>query len=143
MNWKSLYILLVLSFLVGCAGREIPQSTQTGKIRDIHIGESIDPKELQVRVGDEVRFINGRSAPVQVVFINLFDDQISCQNKFKSSGFSGLFSKEARKINTTTIKANEYASLCFATQGTYGYNARMESTTPGGEMNSMGRIFVD
>jgi plastocyanin len=139
-RWAALACLI----LAGCStGKDLPQSTRTGIIRDVKIADVLHPKELQVRVGDEVRWVNARNASVKVVFVHPLRDKVSCQNRFITTGLRGMFSSDSNEISTTTIDSNEYASLCFSSPAVYTYNIRMESPAPGGEMNTTGRILVE
>ena len=84
MNVKSFYIILVMVIMAGCStGKDLAQSTRTGKIYDVRLGESVEPRELTVRVGDEVRWINARNAPVRIVFVDTLQDQVVCEKDFK------------------------------------------------------------
>lgn len=130
-------------FLAGC-GPQLKHSTRTGKIHDIKVSDKLDPEQLQVHLGDEIRWINTRGANITVVFVDDLLDRLSCQKGFITGGFfKGLFSDNATVARITTIQPNEYASLCFATPGAYTYNARMDSTLPGSEKNLKGSIFVE
>jgi plastocyanin len=134
MNVKSFYIMLVMVIMAGCStGKDLAQSTRTGKIYDVRLGESVEPRELTVRVGDEVRWINARNAPVRIVFVDTLQDQVVCEKDFKLKP----------KTTWATISANDYASLCFMMPGSYIYNARMQTPVPGGETNMVGRILVE
>lgn len=142
---KNFFILLTLTtLLVACnSGPDLKHSTRTGQISNIMVGEKIKPEQLQVHPGDEVRWVNMRNAPINVIFVDSLKDRLSCQNGFITGGaFKGMFSDSAPKANMTTIAPNESASLCFTAPGTYVYNARMESTVPGGELAVMGRVVV-
>ncbi|MGQ0812631.1 MAG: hypothetical protein ACT4OO_15600 [Nitrospiraceae bacterium] len=148
MRWKSLValvaIVLPIVFLAGCASdKKLAHATRTGKIHDIKVGESLNPPKLEVRVGDEIRWINTRSAPVKIVFVDPMKDRVSCQDGFQFSGFTGMFSDEASNVGETTIEPNEHASLCISSPGSYTYNSRMVATAAGGETNSTGKIWVD
>ncbi|MGH7233387.1 MAG: hypothetical protein ACREJU_18805 [Nitrospiraceae bacterium] len=136
---EAVYVLIGVLFIGGCSTSATPKSTQTGKIYDIKIGDSINPKLLEVRPGDEVRWVNGRGSPIKIVFIDDLKDRISCENGF----VNGMFSWAARNLNVTTVKANHYASLCFLSPGRYRYTARMEAPVPGGEKNESGSVLVD
>ena len=136
MSWTTdvRIVLVLVTVAAGCTtGKDLAQSTRTGKIHDIRIGQSIEPREIEVRPGDEVRWINARNAPVRVVFIDTLKDQVSCQKHFKLT----------TKTTVSNISPNDYSSLCFLSPGAYTYNARMESTAPGGEENAVGRVYVD
>lgn len=129
-------ILMAMLITSGCQtsaltseNRELPQFTRTGAIHDIRIGESITPPELTVRPGDEVRWVNGRSAGGHIVFTDSLRDRVSCQNRFSGK-------------DSTKVDPNEYVSLCFSSPGTYKYIARMGSPVPGGEKNLSGIVVV-
>ncbi len=111
-------------------------------IHDIKVGESLNPPKLEVRVGDEIRWINTRSAPVRIVFVDPLKDRVSCQNEFEFGGLKGMFSDEASNVGETTIEPNQYASLCISSPGSYSYNSRMVANTPGGETTLTGKIWV-
>jgi plastocyanin len=129
-------ILMLMLVMAGCQTsqltsekRDLATFTRTGAIHDIRIGETIIPAELTVRLGDEVRWVNGRSASGQLVFTESLRDRVSCQNKFSGR-------------DSTKVNPNEYVSLCFSVPGTYKYIARMGSPVPGGEMNLSGILVV-
>ncbi len=137
MKIQSWAILGAMLVVVGCQTasplssqqRELAKFTRTGAIHDIRIGEVITPPQLTVKPGDEVRWINVRSAPGQLVFTDTLVDRVSCQNKFLGKDF-------------TTLGPNESISLCFSSPGTYRYIARMGSPVPGGEKNLSGIVQV-
>ncbi|MDT8322450.1 MAG: hypothetical protein RQ826_18205, partial [Xanthomonadales bacterium] len=86
------------------------------------------------RQGDEVRWVNRRSTPVKLEFLEDALEDVVCQ-----SGFSSLL---RRQQESATIKPNESASLCFGRVGTITYNARMDSPVAGGQMIESGTIRV-
>lgn len=134
----------LLAFLTACSGPELKHSTRTGKIHDIKVSERIDPEELHVHLGDEVRWINTRGADIKLVFVDDLKDRLSCQDGFVTGGwFKGLFSENVTVARITTVQPNQHASLCFATPGAYTYNARMESSVPGSEKNVRGSVLVE
>jgi plastocyanin len=129
---RAFVACLLTTIAAGCStGKDLAQSTRTGKIFDVRIGESLSPKEIEVRLGDEVRWVNARNGSVRIVFVDSLQDKLACQKNFKT------------KTNTANISANDYASLCFMAPGAYTYNARMESPAPGGEVNAAGRVLVE
>lgn len=135
---KSLMICLTLLATAGCAAITgtggIADTTRTGVIHDVRFEERMTPADLQVQLGDEVRWVNQRSTPVTVEFLGDALNDVSCQ-----SGFSNLL---RRQQEAATIRPNESASLCFGMAGTVTYNARMESPVAGGEMIERGTIRV-
>lgn len=141
-RWSYATIVCVTAALIaGCSASPTERRwTQTGRIYDIQFGDSINPKEIDVRPGDEVRFINARSSPIKIEFIDrLSKEGIACENGFVGSRFTS----EGRDLNMTTIKPNKYASLCFTMPGRYRYTARMTAPVAGGERNETGFVFVD
>ncbi|WP_447980399.1 hypothetical protein [Candidatus Nitrospira bockiana] len=125
------------------SGPELQHSTRTGKIYDVRIGETLNPEELHARQGDEVRFVNARSAPVRIVFVEDLNGRLACEKGFLESGMFNLFSSNNATANSARIKANDYASLCFLSPGHYTYTARMEAPVPGGEKNQSGRLVIE
>jgi plastocyanin len=109
----------------GC--QSMPPVTRTGEVKDIIIGEKLSSAELIVSPGDEVRWINKRTAPVRVVFLDpITDKQFSCKNNF-----GGLMTRS----DTASLDTNDTASACFRDPGYVRYTVRMESATPSGELN--------
>ena len=125
---------------VGCAGMPIGSSglhdtSRTGKVYDINItGNEITPKELAVQPGDEIRWVNHRTLPVQLAFTDPLErHKLSCERHF--AGLTGV-------THSTKIGANDSASLCFATPGVLTFMARMEDNVPGNETIATGSIEV-
>lgn len=142
----SLSMSSALIFLAACAApmadtqSTIARSTRTGTIHDVKIGETITPKELQVRLGDEIRWVNIRNGAVKLVFVDPLKGKLSCQSNFTGGG--GLFSPAGVEAEAN-VNPNQSASLCFSTPGTYIYTARMAATVPGGEVDESGVIRVE
>jgi plastocyanin len=145
----SIRLLAVLALAAGCATSpfgpaarsDMATSTRTGRIHDVKIGETVSPKEIQVRQGDEIRWINLRNGAVRVVFIDPLRDRVSCANNFGGSS-KAIASPNQREFETK-IGVNEQASLCLSAPGTYTYTARMESTAPGGEKVETAAVRVE
>jgi plastocyanin len=97
------------------------------------------PENLRVETGDEIRWINQRNTAVTVEFLEGAFDKVSCEQGFSKRGLTNL--RGARE-ESTTIKSNDSASLCFAVAGTVTYNARMESAVAGGQTIESGTIRV-
>jgi plastocyanin len=94
---------------------------------------------LSVQAGDEVRWVNQRSLPVTVEFLEGALADVSCEEGFSQRALSNL---RGRRQESTTIAPNATASLCFTTMGTVAYNARMESALAGGQSIESGSIRV-
>ena len=127
-----LYLGVALVFVLGCQGT--PTVTRTGDVKDIIIGDDLSSREAAVNTGDEVRWINKRTAPVRIVFLDpVSDKQLSCNNNF-----GGWMTSS----DTAKLGKNETASACFRDPGYYRYIVRMESALTTGDINIQGVIKV-
>ena len=126
------YLGVLLLLVLGCQGT--PTVTRSGDVKDIIIGEKLSSAEVVVSAGDEVRWINKRTAPVRIVFLDQgAHKQLSCKNNF-----GGLMTPSG----TAKLAMNESASACFRDPGYFRYTVRMESATTTGEINVPGVIKV-
>ncbi len=126
------YLSVGLLFMLGC--QAMPTVTRTGDVKDIIIGDNLSQTEITVGAGDEVRWVNKRTAPVRIIFIDpVSDKQLSCTNNF------GGWMKPS---NTAKLATNETASACFRDPGHVRYTVRMEAANMAGERNVSGVIKV-
>jgi plastocyanin len=126
------YLGIGLLFLLGC--QATPTVTRTGDVKDIIIGDDLAAAETSVNPGDEVRWVNKRTAPVRLVFIDpVSDKQLSCKNNI-----GGWMTPN----DTARLATNETASACFRDAGQFRYTVRMESALTTGEINVPGVIKV-
>ena len=126
------YLGLALLFVLGC--QNTPTVTRTGDVKDIIIGDNLSKAEIMVSAGDEVRWVNKRTAPVRVIFLDpIVDKQLSCKNNF-----GGLMTPS----DTAKLKMNETASACFRDPGYVRYTVRMETAGVAGERNVSGVVKV-
>ena len=126
------YLGVGLLFLLGCEA--MPTVTRTGDVKDIIIGDDLAAAEISVNPGDEVRWVNKRTAPVRLVFLDpVSDKQLSCKNNI--GGW-------ATPSDTARLATNETASACFRDAGQFRYTVRMESALTTGEINVPGVIKV-
>lgn len=112
-------LLLRLGILVtvGCASQPpFPESSLTGRIVDVKVGESLTPNEITANQGDEVRWVNTTSATVDLSFDQSLDGIVSCQKGFVSGGWvSRLGSSEVEFLMIAKLHNSDYAGLCFST----------------------------
>lgn len=135
MKMQHLGVMLTIgALIVGCSS--LPKVTRTGTVKDVLISESVNPKEVDAKVGDEIRYINKRTGEVKVVFLDEVGDRYSCNNGF--GGMMGMMSNRE-----ASLSANEAASVCFNKPGTYKYNVRMESDRPMGARSMTGSVKVE
>jgi plastocyanin len=126
------YLGVALLLLAGCQGT--PTVTRSGDVKDIIVGDNLMSGEVAVGSGDEVRWVNKRTAPVRIVFLDpVTDKQLSCKNNF-----GGLMTPS----DTAKLATNESASVCFRDPGYYRYTVRMESARTTGELNVSGVVKV-
>jgi plastocyanin len=119
-------------FLLGCQG--MPKAATTGHVIDVAIVDNEQPGDIAVNPGDEVRWINKRSAPVQVIFIDAVSNKkVSCKNHFGGFMTPG---------NTAKLATNQTASICFRDPGPVKYVVRMQSNRETGEITIPGTINV-
>jgi plastocyanin len=148
MNLRRIGVLLVtlgLLTVVGCATHQpFPQSSVTGGLVEVKIGESLRPPVVIAKLGDAVRWINMTSEPVDVSLALTREDMISCQKGFGSTGLGSLFgSLENENIIIARVLPNESANLCFATPGNYVYTLRSNPPIKDHEMQITGSIKVE
>ena len=118
--------------MLGC--QSTPTVTRTGDVKDIIIADNLSSAELVVNAGDEVRWVNKRTAPVRIIFLDpVTDNQLSCKNNF-----GGLMTPS----NTAKLASNENASACFRDPGYFRYTVRMETAGMTGELNVPGVVKV-
>ena len=126
------YFGVALLLLTGC--QSTPTVTRSGDVKDIIVGDNLTSGEVAVGPGDEVRWVNKRTAPVRIVFLDpMSDKQLSCKNNF-----GGLMTPS----DTAKLATNESASVCFRDPGYYRYTVRMESARTTGELNVSGVVKV-
>jgi plastocyanin len=125
------YLGVALLFVLGCQG--MPTVTRTGDVKDIIIGDNLTSSETTVNTGDEVRWVNKRTQPVRVIFLDAFDKQLSCKNNV-----GGWMTPR----DTAQLGKNETASVCFRDPGYFRYIVRMESAKTTGDINVQGVIKV-
>jgi len=126
------YLGVALVFVLGC--QAVPTVTRTGDVKDIIIGDDLSSREIAVNTGDEVRWINKRTQPVRVIFLDaVLDKQLSCKNNV-----GGWMTPS----DTAKLGKNETASVCFRDPGYFRYIVRMESALTTGDINIQGVIKV-
>lgn len=111
----------------GCASTPFPGSSLTGGVSEVKIDESLTPKVVSAKPGDEVRWVNTTSGSAGIVFVDPLDGRVSCQKGFVSAGWSNLFRpSEPNFFVVATVQSYDFASLCFSTPGTFHYTVRMK-----------------
>lgn len=123
---------------MGCASHPpFPDSSLTGRIVEVKIGDPSTPYEINGKPGDEIRWINMTGSSVDISFVESLNGRVSCQKGFVSAGWGYLFPGEQSQpefLVVATVHGHEYVSLCFSTPGKYAYSMRREAveTSKGG-----------
>ena len=128
----SISILVAAMLAVGCMWG-LPSSSQSGKVQDIVIGSTVTPLEITLAPGDEVRWTNRQEAPVDIVFLNAVQEQVTCGRGF---GLGGV-------ANGVRLAPNRAISLCFATPGHVRYTVHLDTPTPTGQFNVQGIVHIE
>lgn len=135
MNWMHTGRILVSFGMLmagGCASAPFPESSLTGAISEVRIGDAHIPKVMTAKPGDEVRWVNMTSDPIDVSFSDPIEGRVSCQKGFASVGWGYLFGgTELDFLVVATVQSHDFASLCFSTPGTYRYTVHMDKTAIG------------
>lgn len=142
-GWALACLSVWTVLTVGCASQPFPQSSLTGQVVKVSIGESLTPHAVTVKRGDEVSWLNASTNPVDVWFVQSLDGVVSCQRGFVSSGWGYIFAgSERENFIIATIPPNGTASLCFGSAGTYAYRVHLKGA-PEGETKMGGSITIE
>jgi|RhiMetdeSRZDD1v2_1073273.scaffolds.fasta_scaffold149842_4 plastocyanin len=120
---------IVLLVTVGCAGASasapVPESSRTGMVTEVKIGEVLTPKVSNAKTDDEVRWINATNSPVHIVLKKPMSALLSCLKGFvPNEGFEFVGSPDPNSLLGATVNTNEHASLCFSHSGIYEYKVK-------------------
>jgi plastocyanin len=148
MNFACAGILVMAMgtlLTAGCAPhKRFPESSLTGTVYELKIGESVTPPDLTAKRGDEVRWINMNNAPVDVALVQTQEELISCQKGFGSTNLGYVFgTSEYENIVMATVRPSEYAGLCFSIPGKYSYTIRTGPSSAGSTHKLTGSITIE
>ncbi|HKU52431.1 MAG TPA: hypothetical protein VJQ25_08190, partial [Nitrospira sp.] len=129
----------------GCARHKpFPESSLTGNVQEVKIGEAMTVGDVTAKRGDEVRWINLGHAAVDVSVVQTQEELISCQKGFASANLGYVFgTSEYENIVMATVRPNESASLCFALPGKYVYTVRKNPSGTGSLNKMTGSITIE
>ncbi|HKT35996.1 MAG TPA: hypothetical protein VJR03_14305 [Nitrospira sp.] len=130
---------------MGCMGHQhFPDSSITGTIIEVKIGESLSTPVVTAKRGDEVRWINMSDAAVDLSVVQTREELISCQKGFASTNLGYLFgTSEYENIVMATVLPNQFASLCFAIPGKYVYTVRTDPSRKGSANKVTGSLTIE
>jgi len=99
---------------MGCTAAS--HSTEESKLHIVNVAHEVEPRYILAGRGDEVRWRNTGAQPIVVSFPASAGNRTSCRTGFKTEEHSAL---------SAVIDPNSFASLCFAQQGKYNYQVRL------------------
>ena len=127
---RTLVALCLLALVTGCQWLTSPRTHQP--IHFVAIEEGVSDADLLTKAGEEVRWVNVRSAPVAVIFSGLVRGDLSCRRGFSRD--------EAERI-AAVIFPDSHASLCFSKAGRMTYRV-VEINRSDVELNQTATIQV-
>ena len=135
---------LALALIAGCATSRLPASSQSGRIAEIVIGNTVVPTTLTAKTGDEIRWVNTAKTTARLYFSDNLDGRLSCQKGIAFEGWDYLFGgSEPGFFVVVKLAPKEFVSLCFSSPGTYVYTVRVEKTERTTEVKSTGAINIE
>lgn len=147
MNLIRMGVIFVLGVLVtgGCASHPpFPESSLTGRIVEVQVGQSLTPQRVTAKEGDEVKWVNTTSLPVDIAFDQSLDGFVSCQRGFVSTGWGYLFgSSHVDFLVIAQVHSRDSASLCLSNPGTYTYHVHMEQAATSTAPRLAGTITIE
>ena len=148
MNLARIAIVVALVGMliaIGCGTQKhFPESSLTGGVHEIRIGELLAPSVVTAQRGDEVRWINESKTPVEVSVVQTREELISCQKGFASTNLGYLFgTSEYENIVMAKVPPNESASLCFAIPGKFVYTVRKDPSVTGSLDKITGSVTIE
>lgn len=123
--------MVVVAFItLNCSS--LPAMTQTGKVEEIVIGAAVVPLEVTLSPGDEVRWVNRQDGPVQIVFLDPIQEQVTCGRGF---GLAGV-------TNAVWLSPDKGVSVCFAGPTVIRYTVRLDTPTLTGQIHILGVVQI-
>lgn len=117
--------------LVGCSS--VSPSTDKSTIRTVDVAHEVEPRQVYVGPGDEVRWRNTLTEPIVISFPSSVANRISCNTGFKI---------EEHIVLSALIEPNSSASLCFTNQGKYNYQVRLNQNLASALSDKRATIWV-
>ena len=128
------FLPIVLTFLVaaiGCSHSSHSRGESTMHI--VNVAHDVEPRQILAGRGDEIRWRNTGTQPIRINFPASIANRLSCRVGFNV--------EESRALSAL-IDANASASLCFAQQGKYNYQVRVNDTIGSTLIDQRGIIWI-
>lgn len=128
------FLPIVLTFLVAAMGcSPSSHSREESTIHIVNVAHDVEPRQILAGRGDEIRWRNTGTQPILINFPAPITNRLSCRVGFNV--------EESRALSAL-IDANASASLCFAQQGKYNYQVRVNDTIGGQLIDQRGIIWI-
>ncbi len=117
--------LVAFLLTAGCLHANSSGPPEPRRVHYVVIEDGVSTNAVRARIGEEVRWVNVRQAPVSVEFNGLPPGNVSCGHGFSNSTNSHL---------AAVIFPDDNASLCIAAAGRHTYRV-LDASRPGVELN--------
>ncbi|BCA56360.1 hypothetical protein W02_35000 [Nitrospira sp. KM1] len=122
----------MLALAAGCSSGP-PAPKQPHRVHTVNIGQTVEPGQINVGRGDEVRWLNQGSQPVAVIFPKPDSILVTCRSGFRTPN---------AKMLSALIAPNASASLCFAEHGKYNYSIRDNESAGAAQTDRSGTVMI-
>lgn len=119
MKWRvsHRFTFLVVGLFVAAMGCSSSSPSKEERIiHVVNVAHEVEPRQILAGRGDEIRWQNRGTQPIIVNFPASTANRVSCRVGFTLEDQTAL---------SALIDANASASLCFAQQGKYNYQVRL------------------
>ncbi|MBD0316600.1 MAG: hypothetical protein ICV75_07905 [Nitrospiraceae bacterium] len=130
------FVMCAAILLTASACGHSPTIEPPRTVRQVEIGDTVQPQLLYAKPGEEVRWRNVRSAPVNLGFLttSLLKD-LSCQN--------GVVTMFGEVKDFISIPPQTSVSVCFVRPGELKYNVWLNPENPRGAITPTATIRVE
>lgn len=128
------YLASVLGLFVaaiGCSSSPPLEAERT--VHVVNVAHEVEPRQILAGRGDEIRWRNTGTQPIIVNFPASTANRISCRVGFNV---------EEQTVFSALIDANASASLCFAQQGKYNYQVRLNQNLGSALTDQRGVVWI-
>jgi plastocyanin len=130
------FVMCAVVLLTASACSHSPTSEASRTVREIQIGDTVQPQTLYAKPGEEIRWQNVRSSPVNLGFLTTsLLKELSCQK-----GIVTLFGEVKDFVS---IPPHESVSVCFVRPGELKYNVWLNPENPRGAITPTATIRVE
>lgn len=126
-----LAVILMASACSHNAATAVPRT-----VREVQIGDTVQPQMLLAKPGEEIRWQNLRSSPVNIGFLTTaLLKELSCQK--------GVVSMFGEVRDFVSIPPQQSISVCFLRPGELKYNVWLSPENPRGPISPTATIRVE